>query len=261
MVRPMTEQDSGSVSFGFRTVPAEHKPELVRGVFDSVARRYDLMNDLMSGGAHRLWKRAMVDWLAPRPPLEVLDLAGGTGDVAFRVLKRLGARRDGDGAGRVTVCDINLSMIRIGRDHAIDRGLLEGLSWVCGNAENIPLPDRSVDAVTIAFGIRNVARIATALGEIRRVLKPGGRFLCLEFSNVTDPLLERLYDAYSFKLVPGLGAAITGDREAYQYLVESIRRFPDRETFADMILDAGLGRVSCRALSGGIAALHSAWRL
>ncbi len=242
--------------FGFREVSAGAKPALVRRVFDSVATRYDLMNDLMSGGVHRLWKAAMIDLLAPRPGMHLLDVAGGTGDIAVRFLGRLGGA-----GGRVTVCDINPSMLRVGRDRTIDQGILGGIEWVCGDAEALPLADASVDALTIAFGIRNVTRIDRALAEARRVLKFGGRFLCLEFSHVGLPLLDRLYDAYSFRLLPALGGVVTGDRDAYQYLVESIRRFPDQESFAAMIAAAGLGQVAHRNLSGGVAALHSAWRI
>lgn len=239
--------------FGYRTVPEEQKSGLVRDVFDSVAGRYDLMNDLMSGGIHRLWKNAFMDTLRPRADMRLLDVGGGTGDIAFRFLER--------GGREAVVCDINAEMLKVGRDRAIDRGLLSGLTWICGDAESLPVPDRSVDAFTIAFCIRNVTRIDAALAEARRVLRPGGRFLCLEFSHVALPLLSAGYDAYSFKLLPWIGQVVTGDRESYQYLVESIRRFPDQETFAAMIADAGLDQVTWRNLSGGIAAIHSAWRI
>lgn len=241
--------------FGYRPV-AEHAREgMVQGVFDRVARRYDLMNDLMSGGVHRLWKAAFLDWLAPRPGMRALDVAGGTGDIAFRILDRTDRR------AHVTVCDLNEAMVRVGRDKALDRGIASEIEWVVGNAEALPVPDASMDAYTIAFGLRNVTHIDRALAEARRVLKPGGRFLCLEFSRVTVPLLGPLYDRYSFEVVPWLGAVVAGDREAYQYLVESIRRFPDQETLAEMIAAAGLELVKVRNLSGGIAAMHSAWRL
>jgi demethylmenaquinone methyltransferase/2-methoxy-6-polyprenyl-1,4-benzoquinol methylase len=255
MVPPMQERpDDGDTHFGFRHVRRADKARLVRGVFDSVADRYDLMNDLMSGGVHRLWKRAMIDWLAPRDGLNVLDVAGGTGDIAFRIRERA------PGA-RVTVCDINARMVSVGRDRAIDRGLLGGIDWVCGDAEKLPIADGAVDAYTIAFGIRNVTDIGAALAEARRVLKPGGRFLCLEFSQVRMPLLDRLYEAYSFRVLPEIGELVAGDRDAYQYLVESIRRFPGQAAFARLIEKAGLGEVKVRNLSGGIAALHSAWRI
>ena len=237
--------------FGFRRVGVAEKQHLVRQVFDGVAGRYDLMNDLMSAGVHRLWKGAMIDWLAPRPYMHLLDVAGGTGDIAERFRAR--------GGGRVTVADINEQMVRAGRDRA--EGRLANVDWVVGNAEALPVPDASVDAVTIAFGIRNVTHIDRALSEMRRLLKPGGRFLCLEFSHVVVPGLAQLYDAFSFNVIPRLGELVAGDAEAYRYLVESIRRFPDQQTFAGMIRRAGLDRVQVRNLSGGIAALHSGWRI
>lgn len=241
--------------FGFRSVSESEKTPLVHGVFRSVARRYDVMNDLMSGGIHRLWKDAMVDWLRPRPGWQVLDVAGGTGDVSFRIQDRI------DGQGEMYLCDLTWDMLSVGRDRAIDQGRLHGLHWVCGNAETLPLPDRSMDAYTIAFGLRNVTRMDQALAEARRVLKPGGRFLCLEFSHVVLPFLDRLYDLYSFHLLPALGGMVAGDRESYQYLVESIRRFPSQEDLVQRIAANGLDQVRYRNLSGGIAALHSAWRL
>jgi demethylmenaquinone methyltransferase/2-methoxy-6-polyprenyl-1,4-benzoquinol methylase len=244
---------ASSTHFGYRTVGEGEKAPLVRGVFDRVARRYDLMNDLMSGGVHRWWKAAMVDWLAPRPGMRVVDVGGGTGDIAFRLVDR--------GAGPITVIDINREMLAVGRDRAIDRALLDPVSWVVGDAEALPVASRSVDALTIAFCIRNVTHIEIALAEAARVLKPGGRFLCLEFSRVAMPVLDRLYDAYSFAVLPVLGRLVAGDAEAYRYLAESIRRFPSQDAFARMIADAGLARVRYRNLSGGIAALHSAWRI
>jgi len=253
-----TEQhaaDGERTSFGFREVKTADKQRLVDDVFDAVAGRYDLMNDLMSGGVHRLWKNAMIDWLAPRPGMHLLDVAGGTGDIARRFLDRV------HGDGRVTVCDINAEMMTVGRDRTIDAGMVHDIEWVCGDAEQLPLPDRSVDAYTIAFGIRNVTHVDAALREAHRVLKTGGRFLCLEFSHVALPGLSELYDTFSFKVLPWLGDTVAGDREAYQYLIESIRRFPDQDTFAAMIADAGFGRVKYRNQSGGIAALHSAWRI
>ena len=258
MVRPMVEypepEAQAGASFGFRQVPVAEKAKLVRGVFDSVAGRYDLMNDLMSAGVHRLWKSSMIDWLAPRGAISVLDVGGGTGDIAFRI-------RDRAPDAHVTVADINRAMLSAGRDRAIDQNRLQGIEWLCADAEKLPLPDNSVDAYTIAFCIRNVTNIDNALSEARRVLKPGGRFLCLEFSKVRMPLLDKLYDAYSFNVLPRIGGMIAGDRDAYQYLVESIRRFPDQQRFAGMIATAGLGQVKVRNLSGGIAALHSAWRI
>ncbi len=245
-------------AFGYRDVEADQKPRLVRDLFGRVAGRYDLMNDLMSGGIHRLWKREMVDWLAPRPGQSLLDVAGGTGDIAERVLTRVGP----GAAGPVVVCDLTPEMLQQGRDRMIDRGRIGApIAWLCGDAEALPLADRSVEAYTIAFGLRNVTHIERALAEAHRVLKPGGRFLCLEFSRVVLPLFDRLYDLYSFRALPALGAMVAGDREAYLYLAESIRRFPDQATLVDLIGAAGFGQVRYRNLSGGIAALHSAWRL
>jgi demethylmenaquinone methyltransferase/2-methoxy-6-polyprenyl-1,4-benzoquinol methylase len=238
--------------FGYRTVPEGDKSSMVRAVFDSVASRYDLMNDLMSVGVHRLWKSALLDWLNPRPHMRLLDVAGGTGDIAFRFVDR--------GGGRVVIVDVNGEMLSVGRDRAIDRGLLTQVSWVCGDAERLPVADASMDAYTIAFGIRNVTRIPAALAEARRVLRPGGRFLCLEFSRVVLPLLDRLYDTYSFRVLPALGHVVARDADAYRYLAESIRRFPAQDTFAGLIRSAGFDLVTWRNLSGGIAALHSAWR-
>jgi demethylmenaquinone methyltransferase / 2-methoxy-6-polyprenyl-1,4-benzoquinol methylase len=254
-----TEEFPGSAEtthFGFRDVPLGAKQAMVDDVFHSVANRYDLMNDLMSGGLHRAWKGALVS--AVNPPksrgFSLLDLAGGTGDVAFRVLAAGGA------ATRATVVDINPDMLEVGRARAAARGLAAA-GFVEGNAEALPFADRSFDAVTIAFGIRNVPRIEAALREAHRVLAIGGRFLCLEFSTVDVPGLDALYDFYSFNVIPALGRAVTGDAEAYRYLVESIRRFPRPESFADLMRAAGLARVSFRPLTGGIVALHSGWRL
>jgi len=241
--------------FGFSTVRAEDKAGMVRDVFDSVASKYDLMNDLMSMGVHRLWKNAMLDWLNPRPGTTLLDVGGGTGDIAFRFLDRVG------GDGKVIVCDINKEMLSVGRDRSIDQGRLEGLNWVCGNAEQLPVPDSSVDMFTIAFCIRNVTHVDAALREARRVLKPGGRFMCLEFSQVVLPLLDKAYDVYSFKVLPWMGDVVANDAASYQYLAESIRRFPPQEEFAAMMREAGLDQVSYRNLSGGIAAIHSGWRI
>ncbi len=257
-----SSDDPGTVDFGFSEVAPEEKTALVRGVFSSVADRYDVMNDAMSAGIHRLWKSAMIDWLQPRPGMTVLDVAGGTGDIAFRILDRANADvNEWQSPARVTVCDINGEMLRVGRDRAVDKGRLDHLDWLCGNAEALPLKDKSVDAYTIAFGIRNVTDIPAALREAKRVLKPGGRFLCLEFSNVEQQALRRLYDAYSMNVVPQLGRMIAGDSESYRYLVESIRRFPNREAFAEMIEEAGFARVSHRAMTAGVVAMHSGWRV
>ena len=244
---------SGTTHFGFKTVDEAQKASMVRAVFDSVAPRYDLMNDLMSGGVHRLWKKAMIDWLHPRPGMTLLDVGGGTGDIAFRF--------SAAGGGPVTVCDINYDMLSVGRNRAVDGGIDAPIRWVCGDAERLPVPDSSVDAYTIAFCLRNVTRIDNALREARRVLKPGGRFLCLEFSKVVWPGLREAYDHYSFHLLPVLGQIVAGDRESYQYLVESIRQFPTQDALATRMRAAGLENVSYRNLSGGIAALHSGWRL
>lgn len=239
--------------FGFRRVREADKASLVRDVFDSVAPNYDLMNDLMSLGIHRLWKEAMMDWLGPRPGMTLLDIGGGTGDIAFRFLER--------GGGPVTVVDVNQEMLVHGRGRAVDRGIVDGITWITGDAEDLPIADAATDAYTTAFCLRNVTRIERALAEARRVLKPGGRFLCLEFSRVALPVLDKLYDAWSFKVLPELGARVADDREAYQYLAESIRQFPAQDAFAKMIAKAGLGQIKVRNLSGGIAALHSAWRI
>jgi demethylmenaquinone methyltransferase/2-methoxy-6-polyprenyl-1,4-benzoquinol methylase len=244
--------------FGFKTVDLDAKQGLVDDVFRSVARRYDLMNDLMSGGLHRAWKDALVTAVNPPRgdrPFGLLDVAGGTGDIAFRVVAAGGA------STRVTVCDINPEMLAVGRERAIERGLDDAVAFVDGNAEALPFPDRSFDACTIAFGIRNVPRIDAALAEAYRVLKPGGRFLCLEFSTVDVPGLDTLYDLYSFNVIPALGRSVAGDADAYRYLVESIRRFPKPQAFAAMISAAGFRRVSARPLTGGVVALHSGWRL
>lgn len=245
--------------FGFRTVDTSEKSALVRAVFDSVAPKYDVMNDLMSAGVHRLWKGAMIETLAPQPGWQVLDVAGGTGDIAVRILKRM-SRADKP-TGGVAVCDINESMIRHGRDRALDKGLASGLNWSAGDAQALPFPDMHFDAYTIAFGLRNVTDIDAALSEAKRVLKPGGRFLCLEFSHVAVPGLDRLYDAYSFTVLPALGGLVAGDRDSYRYLAESIRRFPDQNALSMRMKEAGFASVRHRNLSGGIAALHSGWRI
>jgi demethylmenaquinone methyltransferase/2-methoxy-6-polyprenyl-1,4-benzoquinol methylase len=250
--RPIAEKSEAS--FGFARVAEDAKQGLVNDVFARVAPRYDLMNDLMSGGLHRLWKSDLVSWLAPPKgavPYALLDVAGGTGDIAVRVL-------DASGPGTsAVICDISAEMIEIGRS----RGEGRRLSFVRGNAENLPFPDRSFDAYTVAFGMRNLTHLEPALDEAYRVLKPGGRFLCLEFSSVEMPLLDALYDAYSFNAIPVLGGLVAGDSASYRYLVESIRRFPDQKTFTEMIENAGFERARHRNLTGGIAAIHSGWRL
>ena len=244
---------SGNTDFGYRSVPREAKKPMVRAVFDSVAPKYDLMNDLMSLGIHRVWKRVFVTALGPRPGLSLLDLAAGTGDISFGWLR--------GGGGPAVLSDINASMLSVGRDRALSAGLVSDVAFVVADAEQLPLPDRSVERVAIAFGLRNCTDKDAVLAEARRVLRPGGRFLCLEFSRVQVAALAPLYDAWSFKVMPRLGRAIAGDADSYRYLAESIRTFPDQETLSAMLRRAGLARVSARALSGGIAAIHSGWRL
>lgn len=250
----MTEHSGKTTHFGARSVPEDEKAGLVHEVFTSVASRYDLMNDLMSAGIHRIWKDAMMDWLAPRSGQRLLDVAGGTGDVAFRFLKRA------PGSSAV-VCDMTESMLREGRKRAEAAQLDDALDWVVGDAMALPFEDNSFDVFTNSFGTRNVTRIADALSEAFRVLRPGGRIMVLEFSQLPNPALQWAYDRYSYNVIPPLGQAITGDRDSYQYLVESIRRFPDQETFAQMLREAGFEQVKYRNLSMGIVALHSGWKL
>jgi len=252
-----TARGGMETAYGYREVAEGEKQGLVDEVFTRVARRYDLMNDLMSGGLHRLWKDAMVTWLNPprRPGWKALDVAGGTGDIAFRILDASGGNAD------VTVLDINPSMLAVGRERAARRRVDDRITFVEANAEELPFEDTTFDAYTIAFGIRNVPHIDQALAEAWRVLRPGGRFLCLEFSEVDMPFVDRVYDAWSFGAIPRIGAVVAGSAEPYRYLVESIRRFPNQENFAALIRRAGFDRVTWRNYSGGIAALHSAWKL
>jgi len=248
-----------SATFGFRDVDPAEKPGLVRGVFDRVAGRYDLMNDLMSAGVHRLWKDAVAAKLNPQPGETIIDCAGGTGDMARRYAKMARAaqlRRGGDDA-TVIVVDYNAEMIAAGRE----RDDLPEIVWSVGDAQNLPLPDACADAYSIAFGIRNVTDISAALREARRVLKPGGRFVCLEFSRPVTEALRNAYDAYSFKVIPQIGEWVAKDRDSYQYLVESIRRFPDQATFAGLMREAGFDRVTWTNFTGGVAALHQGWAL
>ena len=266
MVPPMTEGDQKTAGaeqqprnpeagwFGDRAVEPGAKTGMVHGVFDRVARRYDLMNDLMSAGTHRLWKASFVAQVKLRANERLLDVAGGTGDIAFRLKGRTPA-------ADITICDLTEAMVRVGRDRAFDRGIVRGLDVVVGNAEALPIADRSIDAYTIAFGLRNVTRIDDALAEARRVLRPGGRFFCLEFSQVAAPMLRRAYDAYSFAVIPRLGEIVARDRDSYQYLVESIRRFPDQAELEQRMNQAGFRHTRWRNLSGGIAAIHSGWRI
>lgn len=248
-----SDTKSDEIDFGFQSVPRDQKESLVKNVFNSVAKNYDIMNDLMSMGVHRLWKDALMDWLAPQPNQTLMDLAGGTGDVALRFLKR--------GGGNVHIVDINEEMLQAGKARAIMRPYQDRLSWIVGNAESLPLETASVDRATIAFGLRNVTNRDVALSEIYRVLKPGGRFCCLEFSSVDNPLLSKIYDEWSFKILPKMGELVAKDRDSYQYLVESIRQFPDQYELADMMFTAGFAQVRYRNLSGGIAAIHSGWKL
>ena len=258
MSEQRTTADGGmETSYGFKQVGAGEKQGLVNEVFHKVAKRYDIMNDLMSAGLHRAWKDGLVSWLNPpkRPGWKVLDVAGGTGDIAFRIIDA------SHGNAHATVLDINGSMLEVGADRARKRGLAEKVDFVEASAEELPFADETFDAYTISFGIRNVPRIEMALSEAFRVLKPGGRFLCLEFSDVEMPLLDKIYEKWSFEAIPRIGKAVTGEAEPYAYLVESIRKFPDQKNFATMIERAGFERVSYRNYTGGIAALHSGWKL
>lgn len=250
----MTDEPAKTTHFGFQTVAEDQKAGMVHGVFTRVASKYDVMNDVMSVGIHRLWKDAMMDWLAPRPGQRLLDVAGGTGDVSFRFLKR--AR-----SGHATVLDMTESMLVEGRHRAEAEQMAASLDWVVGDAMALPFTANTFDVYTISFGIRNVTRIPDALAEAYRVLKPGGRLMVLEFSQMPNPALQWAYDRYSFNVIPVMGQIIAQDRDSYQYLVESIRKFPDQDTFAAMIRGAGFGQVKYRNLSLGIAALHSGWKL
>ncbi len=250
----MTDDDPKTTHFGFQTVDEGQKAGMVQGVFTRVASKYDVMNDLMSGGVHRLWKDGMMDWLAPRPGQRLLDVAGGTGDVAFRLLKRA------PGA-TATVLDMTESMLVEGRQRAEAGHMADRLDWTLGDAMALPFADATFDVYTISFGIRNVTRIPDALAEAYRVLKTGGRLMVLEFSQIPNDGLQWLYDRYSFNVIPVMGQIVAGDRDSYQYLVESIRKFPDQETFAAMIRAAGFEQVKYRNLTMGVAALHSGWKL
>jgi len=250
---PASDFGDENIDFGFRTVRRTEKAGLVRDVFDSVATRYDIMNDLMSGGVHRLWKAAMVDWMAPQPYQHLVDLAGGTGDISLRFLKA--------GGGSAAVTDINESMLAAGRGRRDLGKLADRLTWCVGNAEALPFAAASADVVTIAFGLRNVTNREAALAEAHRSLRPGGRFLCLEFSQVSNEMLARVYDSWSFNVLPRLGQIVAGDGDSYRYLVESIRTFPTQEVLADMFAGAGFAQVRVRRMSAGIACIHSGWKL
>lgn len=244
-----------STWFGMRAVQPDEKTELVRGVFDSVAENYDVMNDLMSMGVHRLWKDRLIRMIRPRPGWRCLDVAGGTGDIAFRLRKSAGV------TANITILDLDEAMLTVGRDRAINRGYAGDFTWVNGNADSLPFPAESFDLYTIAFGLRNVTHIDTALAEAYRVLKPGGRFFCLEFSRVDEPFLRRLYDSYSFNIIPRIGQAVAKDRGSYQYLVESIRKFPTQKTLATRMSKAGFTKPRFENLSFGIAAIHQGWKI
>ena len=252
--RPMTDDTTKTTHFGQETIPEAEKAGRVQGVFNSVASKYDIMNDVMSVGIHRIWKDAMMDWLAPRPGQRLLDVAGGTGDISFRFLKRAGS-------GHATVLDLTEPMLVEGRKRAEAERMADSLDWVVGDAMALPFADNTFDVYTISFGIRNVTRPEDALAEAYRVLRPGGRLMVLEFSQLPNDGLQSLYDAYSFNVIPRMGQMIAGDRDSYQYLVESIRNFPDQETFLSMIRRAGFDQAKYRNLSFGIAALHSGWKL
>lgn len=252
--KAMPEKTEKVTHFGNRIVKEDDKAGLVHGVFSSVASRYDLMNDLMSAGIHRLWKDAMMDWLAPQDGMRLIDVAGGTGDIAFRYLNRAPG-------SRATVVDMTDEMLMEGRRRAEAAAYSSQLSWVAGNAMSLPFAATSFDVYTISFGIRNVTRISEALAEAMRVLRPGGRIMVLEFSQLPNATLQKLYDTYSFNVIPRLGRVVTGDGDSYKYLVESIRQFPDQDQFAIMVREAGFENVTYRNLSFGIAALHSGWKL
>jgi demethylmenaquinone methyltransferase/2-methoxy-6-polyprenyl-1,4-benzoquinol methylase len=255
MIARSKNKNKESQWFGYKRVKPEEKMRLVEDVFSSVASRYDLMNDLMSGGIHRLWKKRLISMLHPSPAKTLLDVAGGTGDIAFRYRERAGEKAE------ITVCDINKDMLRVGQDRATDRGYLKGFDWVVGNAESLPFDDDSYHLYTISFGLRNVPRIDNALEEAFRVLKPGGQFFCLEFSRVNNAALRKIYDEYSFRVIPKIGKLVAQDEESYQYLVESIRQFPRQEELAARMKKAGFGLVRCVNLSGGIAAIHTGTKL
>jgi demethylmenaquinone methyltransferase/2-methoxy-6-polyprenyl-1,4-benzoquinol methylase len=240
--------------FGDRQVEPEEKTKLVHGVFDSVAARYDLMNDLMSGGVHRRWKRRFIRRIRPRNGLKYLDVAGGTGDIAFKIKKAAPN-------AEITLCDLTEEMLLVGRDRAVDKGYLNDFEWVTGNAEKLPFEDESFDVYTISFGLRNVTRIDSALKEAHRVLKPGGKFYCLEFSHVEDELIKKFYDLYSYNVIPKIGKIVASDEDSYQYLVESIRKFPDQEALCERIKKSGFHHAEYINMTFGVVAIHSAWKI
>lgn len=250
----MADENQSTTHFGFQDVPESEKAGRVQGVFSSVASKYDVMNDAMSFGIHRIWKDAMMDWLAPRPGQKLLDVAGGTGDISFRFLKRAGR-------GHATVLDLTEPMLIEGRKRAEANAMSDSLDWVVGDAMNLPFEDNTFDVYTVSFGIRNVTRPQEALKEAFRVLRPGGRLMVLEFSQIPNDLMQKVYDLYSFNIIPRMGQVIANDRDSYQYLVESIRKFPDQETFLGMVRHAGFENAKYRNLSMGIACLHSGWKI
>ena len=240
--------------FGFSRVKSKDKSNLVKKIFENVSGRYDLMNDFMSLGIHRVWKESMLDWLAPRRGQSLIDVAGGTGDIAFNFIKRAKT------GANATILDLTESMMIEGKKKTIDLPEESQINWVCGDAMRMPFSDRTFDVYTISFGIRNVTNISKTLSEAYRVLKPGGRLMILEFSSVNNDLISWIYDKYSFNIIPKLGEFVSNDRESYQYLVESIRKFPNQEKFSEMIINEGFRKVKYRDLTFGIAALHSAWK-
>src|SRR6056300_980426 len=250
----MDQQNAKTTHFGFQDIPEEEKAGRVQGVFGSVANKYDIMNDVMSVGIHRLWKDAMMDWLAPRAGQRLLDVAGGTGDISFRFLKRAGY-------GDATVCDLTEPMLIEGHKRAEADQMADQLNWVVGDAMALPFDDNTFDVYTISFGIRNVTRPQDALNEAYRVLKPGGRLMVLEFSHIPNDMMQWMYDKYSFNFIPTMGKIIANDRDSYQYLVESIRKFPDQDTFLNMVRAAGFGNSKFRNLTMGVACLHSGWKI
>ena len=258
MIKDNSQNTNINTYFGREVINKQDKEDRVRAVFNSVASKYDLMNDIMSLGAHRIWKNNLIRSLIPQSNWSVLDVAGGTGDIAIRLAKKAQQRKN---KGKITVCDINEAMMVHGRDNAVNEGLIDNIDWVAGNAEKLPFPDMHFDVYTIAFGLRNVTNIEVALQEAKRVLRPGGIFFCLEFSQVKNIALAKLYDNYSFSILPRIGKIVANNKGAYEYLVESIRRFPKQEELLNMIQDSGLRHVKYRNLSGGIAAIHSGWRL
>ena len=258
MIKDNSQKPNLHTYFGKEVINKQDKEDRVRSVFDSVASKYDLMNDIMSLGAHRIWKNALIRSLQPHSNWSVLDVAGGTGDIVIRLAKKI---QEKEISGKVTICDINEAMITYGRDTAINNGIINNINWVSGNAEQLPFPDMHFDAYTIAFGLRNVTNIEVALQEAKRVLRPGGIFACLEFSHVTNRALTKLYDHYSFSVLPRIGQIVANNKEAYEYLVNSIRKFPNQGKLSQMINDTGLKQVKYKNLSGGIAAIHNGWRL